>query len=479
MPHSSSPSPPSTPRPLDELLSIAQQVSPSKSPRSVRRLRQQLQLRANDAQQQQLNLKRRAVDAEQQLNTNRKPRKMRKRCDRARDADDSEVNPQAIESRIRDAGRCFAIRTALFLIDDEVLNTAEDESFDPDHEFDSAENEIQGQLRDVLAVLPDDLRPKLNQPWVQDSFVDGLHSQRSSIRHRIRTEALHLLVDDVKAFDTTTSRFETFSKLIGYKPATESSQAFYDRFEVPILYDKWNGVVEVNGLFRGPRLLEAYASVIRGPRGAEGLFEGKSKLPQARCLERIHHINCITPGAIVIAAILVIWLFSADTQLVRIGDETTIDYGSRARIYIRRIRQGLRDEKAWAIGLLEYWNQIFFPNADKACNYAVGENMQLEDDEELDNLFSQAPLVAGDIPQRSNASRPLDEPFPPAPALSPRVATVAGSFPIPGVVDPTRKPKTSREESQSVPSTLKHRSTHQLQRLEMTLEHSIPKWASI
>ncbi|KAJ7429680.1 hypothetical protein FB451DRAFT_1575413 [Mycena latifolia] len=391
MQHSSSPSPPSTPRPLDELLSIAQQLTPSKSPRSVRRLRQQLQLQANDAQQQHVNLKRRAVDAEQQLDRTRKPRKMRKRGDRARDADDSEVNPQAIETRIRDAGRCFAIRTALFLIDDEVMNMEEDENFDAAHEFDSTESERQGQLRDILAVLPDKLKPKISQSWVQDSFLDGLHGQRSSIHHRLRTEALHVIVDDEKAFETSTSRFDTFSQLIGYKPATDSSQAFYDRFEVPILYDQWDGKIEVNKLFRGNRLLEIYASIIRGPRGAVGLFEGKSKLPQAKCLERIHHIKCITPGAIVIAAILAIWLFSADTQLVTVGDETAIDYGFRARIYTRRIRQGLRDKKTWAIGLLEHWNRIFFPNADKVCDCDVGENMQPEDDEELDNIFSQAP----------------------------------------------------------------------------------------
>ncbi|KAJ7907591.1 hypothetical protein B0H13DRAFT_1879424 [Mycena leptocephala] len=69
------------------------------------------------------------------------------------------------------------------------------------NEFDSAESERQGQLRDILAVLPDDVK----------------------------------------------------LKLIGHKPATIKSQAFYNRFEVPLLYDKWDGIIDVNTLSWGKR----------------------------------------------------------------------------------------------------------------------------------------------------------------------------------------------------------------------------------
>ncbi|KAJ7621830.1 hypothetical protein B0H17DRAFT_1151714 [Mycena rosella] len=86
-----------------------------------------------------------------------------------------------------------------------------------------------------------------------------------------------------------------------------------------------------------------FESSIIYPHSAEGYFKGKSKLPQAICFQRIHKITCITPGAIVTAATLVhlillqhgaaqasqaIWLFSADTQLVQVGDKTTIDYAA-------------------------------------------------------------------------------------------------------------------------------------------------------
>ncbi|KAJ7107879.1 hypothetical protein C8R44DRAFT_885273 [Mycena epipterygia] len=351
--------PPLTPSHLKELLSLTQQLTPSKSPRTLRKLRQQLQVQANDAQQEQLTLKRRAVEAEQQVDTNRKPRKMRKRGHRD---SDSRCGP-LVRHSARD-----------LLVEADVLNTAEDEAFNMDCEYDSNANEY--------------------KPWVQDSFLDGLHAQRAFISHRLRTEALHVIVDDVKEFTTSASRFDNFSKLIGYKPATNTSAAFYDRFAVPILYDEWDGKVDLNHIFRGPLLLKVFVSIIRGPRGAEGLFEGKSKLPQARCLERIHKIKRTSAGAIVNSAILAIWLSSADTQLLQVGDETTIDYGLRQRVYLRRIREGLRDNKAWAISLFDYWDGILFPNADKSRDQGAVGDERLEDDEELDDIFAQAPSAA-------------------------------------------------------------------------------------
>jgi hypothetical protein len=114
-------------------------------------------------------LKRRAVDAEQQVDATRRPRKKRKRGDRARDAGEGEVNAETTETRIRDGGRGFAILKALFLIENGISITEEDEDFDVDHEFDSTDNELQGELRDILALLPNDVRPKIDQSWVQDS----------------------------------------------------------------------------------------------------------------------------------------------------------------------------------------------------------------------------------------------------------------------------------------------------------------------
>ncbi|KAJ7608964.1 hypothetical protein DFH06DRAFT_1247177 [Mycena polygramma] len=379
--------------PFHDILNLTQQLTPSKSPHTLRRIRRQLQLQANDAQQEHVNLKRRAVDAEHQNDATRKPKKKRRRGDRARDVNDPELDAQAVEARIRQAGRCFAVQKALFVNDDAVFDTKPADDFDFDREFASSQNELQGQIRDILAVLPDSVRPKIDQEWVQDSFLDGMQGQRSSIHYRLRTEALPSLVDDPKQLDTSASRFDNFAQRIGYKPGTAGSAPSWSRWAVPILYDEWDGKVDVDHLFRGDMPIMVFVSVVRGPKGAKGLFEGLSKLPQARCLERIHKITRATPCVISIGSILTIWLFSPDTQLLRVGDETKIDYARRHRLYVRRIREGLRDKKAWAISLLEYWNRILFPNADESSRGdAAGYEPEEEDD--LDDIFDQAPAVA-------------------------------------------------------------------------------------
>ncbi|KAJ7934311.1 hypothetical protein B0H13DRAFT_1855205 [Mycena leptocephala] len=212
------------------------------------------------------------------------------RGDSARNVDDSEVNPQDTETHIREAARHFALMQAIFLNDDDVMNT-EDANFDFDKEFNFTKSERQGQLRDILAILPED----------QATFLDGLHSQCSSMGYCVRT------------------------------------------FEIPHLYDKWDGTINVNTLFRGNVVLEVYVSCIR--RGYSKANAGSRK-PSAS--------NGFTRSPVQRWDREAIWLFSTDTQLVKVGDETTIDYSCRYRVYIHRIREGLHDKKAWAIGLLQY-----------------------------------------------------------------------------------------------------------------------------
>ncbi|KAJ7667773.1 hypothetical protein DFH06DRAFT_1381489 [Mycena polygramma] len=381
--------------PFHDILNLTQQLTPSKSPHTLCRIRRQLQLQANDAQQEHVNLKRRAVDAEHQNDATRKPKKRRRRGDRARDVDDPELNAQAVEARIRQAGRGFALQKALFVTDDNVFDTKLADDFDFDREFASSQNERQAQIRDILAMLPDSVRPKISQEWVQDSFLDGMQGQRSSIHHRLRTQALPFLVEDVKALATSASRLDNFGKRLGYKPGTADSAPSWSRWAVPILYDRWEGVVDVDHLFRGEMPIMVFVSVVRGPKGAEGLFDGLSKLPQARCLERIHKIKRATPCVISIGSILTIWLFSPDTQLLRVGDETKIDYARRHQHYVRRIREGLRDKKAWAVNLLKYWDSIVFPNADQSREHDTVGYEEPDDDDDLDDIFDQAPS-AGD-----------------------------------------------------------------------------------
>ncbi|KAJ7214957.1 hypothetical protein GGX14DRAFT_295729, partial [Mycena pura] len=260
----------------------------------------------------------------------------------------------------REAGRRFALTKAMFIVDETVWTVEEDDDFDFANEFVSLDTQIQGQLRDILDALPDDIKSKRKQEWIAKSFGDGILGQRSSSAHRIRVQALPVLADNMADFDTSASRFEKFATFIGHQKATEQRSAYYDSLKAPILYDEWDGKIDLNHIFRGPMPLKVCASLIRGARGAVGLLEGRSKLPQGKCLQSQYKIKCVTPGTITISTVLAIYLHSADTQFVEIGDETTIDYGKRERQYRKRIIEGLQKRQTWARELLAYWNSIFF-----------------------------------------------------------------------------------------------------------------------
>jgi hypothetical protein len=83
-----------------------------------------------------------------------------------------------------------------------------------------------------------------------------MSGQRSTTSNRLRDTSLAKIVDDIKPFATSSSRFTSFSKLIGYQPGTETREPFYSKLDAPILYSEWNGQKNVSHLFRNDLLLK-------------------------------------------------------------------------------------------------------------------------------------------------------------------------------------------------------------------------------
>ncbi|KAK7029170.1 hypothetical protein R3P38DRAFT_2622219 [Favolaschia claudopus] len=379
---------PRTQGPLANILNVFQQITPSKSDRDIRGLREDLQVLLNEAEDV---FSAKDSDLSNQV-VPTKNRRRRKRFHRADDADDSVDNPSSLEERVRKAGRRFAVNEAAFFIDEVDIwtNEAEDE-FDYATEFNSKTTRVQAQIQDLLRLLPNDARSRRTQKWVGDAFVDGMGGQRSAAVHRIRHASLaHLsAADELKHFATASDRFEHFKDRVGYISACPTRKSFYSAFKAPILYDQFDGELDVDHLFRNPLLLKIYACILRGPDGADGLLEGRPHQPQAQCVQRIHHISRTSTGAIADAAVLAIWLYSADTKFQRRGDQTDINYVQRHMDYVEQLRKALTSKKAWVIDLLKYWDDILFPDADNDDGAARGG-----DDDEMEsvlNAFNNAP----------------------------------------------------------------------------------------
>lgn len=90
------------------------------------------------------------------------------RGNRAAEAPEDIENPDTLEDRVRKAGRHFLIEYGLFTFTaiHTLLATEEDPTFSEDTEFESEKSCIQGQLRDIVALLPADARAIHDQEWI-------------------------------------------------------------------------------------------------------------------------------------------------------------------------------------------------------------------------------------------------------------------------------------------------------------------------
>ncbi|KAJ7759512.1 hypothetical protein B0H16DRAFT_1415712 [Mycena metata] len=219
--------------------------------------------------------------------------------------------------------------------------------------------------------------------------------------------------------------------------ATADAAAFYSVLKAEVLFLDYDGTMNVDKIFRGPLLLIIYVCIIRGPQGARGLFEGKSKLPAANVNQRKYRILRTMPAAIAASGVWAIWILSADTQLSSggEGDETGIDYQHYFETFMRQICEGLNSKAEWAFELFRYWDDILFPNAEDSLGQATAVNHQAvnADIDAMDEAFRAAPRrevtpAATPSPQPQSLSRspspsPPRQPSPPARQPSPPART--------------------------------------------------------
>jgi hypothetical protein len=90
-------------------------------------------------------------------------------------------------------------------------------------------------------------------------------------------------------------------------------------------------------------------------------------------------------------------MLSADTKLTERGDQTGINYRQRHAAYAQRLRDGIRNNKAWAVDLLKYWDSILFPNNDDSADASGAPGGEDDEMDLVDEAFDGAPSVVRDF----------------------------------------------------------------------------------
>ncbi|KAJ7801926.1 hypothetical protein B0H14DRAFT_2614863 [Mycena olivaceomarginata] len=274
--HSGSPSPPGTPDTSCDhsahLKSLILLCTPRKSGRELADLRAKLSASVDDEGRVVQHLKHRLIDVENEA-SNPKKRSRRSRNHRTEEIEEQavllaavELTATELEARTRQTGRKFVILCGfwLCLADDDYeafFKADSDDEYDAELRFSSDENIRQGQLREVLDILPDDLMPFRKRAWLAQA---GCHA-------------------------TVSHSTLPFAHWLG---RGEEPILIWN---VPFLHGNESATLDFDEVFRYPIVFKIFACIIRGSASADGVMRGTSRLPRANAMQRIHNIQYTTP----------------------------------------------------------------------------------------------------------------------------------------------------------------------------------------
>ncbi|KAJ7353167.1 hypothetical protein DFH08DRAFT_804748 [Mycena albidolilacea] len=270
-------------------------------------------------------------------------------------------------------------------------------------------------------------KSRANDPW------DDISAMKRRLTADFENQA-------VKRYNCAADADESIENPNSLEDRTREIGRLFACARCSLLYSEWNGNKNISHLFRNDLLLKIYASLIRGPSGAVGLFDGQSKRPADNYREDAPHPLRPTlcnhqlghPGPHLLPTshfsrhlFQAIWLHSADTILTEIGDQTSINYRARHSYYLQHIVEALASNKAWAVGLLVYWDRTLFPDADSPNNVDGSAGREIEEDDE--DLFASVQALTRPRSTRihSSTSPPPRRltPSPPSPQRTPAASS--------------------------------------------------------
>ncbi|KAL1698054.1 hypothetical protein EV121DRAFT_274694, partial [Schizophyllum commune] len=202
------------------------------------------------------------------------------------------------------AGRRFGLTKCIWLKGGmSVFGLALDPNYDAAKRHEDSHSKMQGQLRDVLDVLPDYLRERYSEEWIGRAFLHsdkGLLQQCQNIKRRLRTECCTVLGVDTKKFPDPEYRLQ-FRNKIGFNDDLKN----YHATDIPILHDEtYSGSFDLSSWMRGTVPKQLYVALIRGSQAATHWTPGRVRTVCGETNERKFGVFHTTPEAMALTAVL-------------------------------------------------------------------------------------------------------------------------------------------------------------------------------
>ncbi|KAJ7743895.1 hypothetical protein B0H14DRAFT_3607172 [Mycena olivaceomarginata] len=277
---------------------------------------------------------------------------------------------------VQAAGKKFVAAMMLWLPagrEDEVWAAEEDENFnllDRFGEEDQPTNKIQGALRDLYQVLPDEYRdPEDFNGWIPAAFTAGMNDQRSFTVTRLRHRP--------DLFDCTTGQLSSqeqrrqVRQRIGFRPKRKKpDEYYYDTINVDVLHADYEGKYDANKIFLGPLLFIVHAAVTLGP-GTAAAIKSNSAPPKVQSVANLWGLKRTTPGMIAAAAMWLRWVLSVDDTFMATGPTSAIEWQKDFEYYLQLLTEGLLKKMPSILNVFRVWDNKFYPNSDEGLANGV------------------------------------------------------------------------------------------------------------
>ncbi|KAK7015776.1 hypothetical protein R3P38DRAFT_3361854 [Favolaschia claudopus] len=296
-----------------------------------------------------------------------------------------------------------------------VLGAVENASYNEKNRFDNMRTKVQGELRAVLEVLPEELHGDVGKSWLVHTFNKAMDRQRSNTSSRLRNDIgavfvahLHPRVGDALDIQDMALR-AGYADLIGGRKDDSGKMTFHP-FDAPALHSDGADRLNVETFLKDKLVMHVAAAVIYGKKKPIKIATNKPCVSGPRCMQQMHNISNSTPGFVACAGALpsfhlllceTLWALSMDVELKKKGQQTGINWYSCYESYLRYLLEGLRNRSKPVLALFREWDAELFPDSEmslgdvRVTNGAAGgdeldaaldaiRNAEVEEEEDVD-----------------------------------------------------------------------------------------------
>ncbi|EGO19292.1 hypothetical protein SERLADRAFT_411786 [Serpula lacrymans var. lacrymans S7.9] len=344
------------------------QISLRMSPASLYKVEtaaRNAQIAANAAKEEAKTMRRKYDDAMNEVHQDESVERGSKKEKKTKSSRDDDTHHEQV---IKGLGHQFEITHALWLHEPtKTFQTTIDDEYDKLDRFGSTAAKVQGQLRDILDIVPATYHGDLPNHWLGRSFRDGMQEQRSNTATRLRSRGATIFNCTEEDLRISRKRCAKFSEDIG-RVENANGTSTYHPWNVSVLHRDYKGRFDIQTVFLNPILQkptkQTMSCIIRGPASVIAMNEGESSRA-ARNNETMDlkwGLNHTTPGMVAASAVLARWALSPDECLKEKGNESGICWHDDFDNYLEYLLSGLQKQKKSVLNIFREWDQVLFPN---------------------------------------------------------------------------------------------------------------------